>query len=114
MKRTLGELANPIRDAWIGRGEIHRHMTRADQQNTCHMAKKNWELRQLWRFKLISRLARLLIGSSHHFLRRDYISTIPGSPKLTEFQDMCQIQAPISFREFKKIVWERAIRNSAS
>src|SRR5712691_8912641 len=29
-------------------------------------------------------------------------------------EDMCQIQAPISFREFKKIVWERAIRNSAS
>jgi len=25
-------------------------------------------------------------------------------------EDMCQIQAPISFREFKKIVWERAIR----
>jgi len=29
-------------------------------------------------------------------------------------EDMCQIQVPISFREFKKIVWERAIRNSAS
>jgi hypothetical protein len=29
-------------------------------------------------------------------------------------EDLCQIQAPISFREFKKIVWERAIRNSAS
>ena len=36
------------------------------------------------------------------------------SPTLTKFQDMCQIQAPISFREFKKIVWEKAIRNSAS
>jgi hypothetical protein len=31
-----------------------------------------------------------------------------------EDMDMCQIQAPISFREFKKIVWKRAIRNSAS
>ena len=30
MNRTLGELANPIRDAWIGRGEVPRHMTRAD------------------------------------------------------------------------------------
>src|SRR6266702_6414146 len=33
-----GELAHPIRDAWTGRGDIHRHMTRGNQQNTCHMA----------------------------------------------------------------------------
>src|SRR6266567_204428 len=47
-------------------------------------------------------------GESNCRLTHKFAKTGRYASEEENGEDMCQIQAPISFREFKKIVWERA------